>query len=937
MTRLLALLATVLIPLLPLVAAEGGSGFVGRDGSLQVALGGREFAVVSLGLHDQNWSYQSAVAGDGDPTGDARSFRLNLAGKPAIDGQASFARTAAGVIEAQYRFTARQAVKLNSLGASIDLPAATLAGGTWEADGKHGDVPREFGAMQVVSQVLKTLTVTTADGRALTITFAQPSYVLLQDNRQWGPSFSIRLGAKSTLAAGEQSALACAFSTTGAMALGFDRPVTITAGDDWLPLAVELDIVPGSILDLSTQGFTDAPAGKHGRIIARPDGQFAFAETRDHAQRFYGVNLAFSSQFLEKPVADRLAERLMRLGYNAVRIHHHEGELMNWKAGVDFDAAKLDQLDYLVAALGKRGIYLTTDLFVSRPISAESVGLPKGRQVQMNTYKVLVAVHEPAFADWCKYARMLLDHVNPYTGKRYGDDPALAWLSLINEGNFENYYGDIKTMPEWKVAFNTWLKGRDRAALGAAWGDLGADEDPAQATVRLPNDLGGDKPRVRDALLFLQATEQAMVERMKRFLREEMKCAALITNCNAWTNRVIAQRTRQVLDYVDDHFYIDHPEFLERDWQLPSKSGNRNPIGEGAPGGRSANFTRLWGKPFTVTEYNYSGPGRFRGVGGILTGAMGAFQGWAGIWRFAYSHGAKELTEPRTMDYFNLVGDPLNQAADRAAVMLFLRGDLSPAAGKVAITMTSAELANPPKKIPHLTPGWNWLAWTTGVGTHVDGAVDGALNLPVGWADPASRVTGLDPYAMDAAKLLTVAKEQGTLPADASADPAANRYASGQLLVDAPKGLLVFDTPKTAGGYAEADGAITATRAGVAITRLTLGATVFITAVDNQPISASKRLLVTHLTDLQNTDAKFAETARRTLLAWGRLPHLVARGSAQIAMRVTNPAAAKVWAVSVTGKRLEAVATTVDGERLVFTVDVKGADGARMLYEVVWE
>ncbi|HEX3133179.1 MAG TPA: hypothetical protein VHX44_06300, partial [Planctomycetota bacterium] len=593
--------------------------------------------------------------------------------------------------------------------------------------------------------------------------------------------------------------------------------------------------------------------------------------------------------------------------------------------------------DYLLAAFLKRGIYLTTDLFVSRPISPESVALPKDRKVQMNTYKILVAVHEPAFADWCKYTRMLLDHVNPYTGKRYGDDAGLAWLSLINEGNFENYYGELKGMPEWKVAFNTWLKGRDRAALATAWGDLAADEDPAQGTVTLPNDLGGDKPRVRDALLFLQASEQKMIERMMKFLREDVKCAALVTNCNAWTNRVIGQRTRQVLDYVDDHFYIDHPEFIERDWSLPSKSGNRNPISEGAPGGRSANFTRLWGKPFTVTEYNYSGPGRFRGVGGILTGAMGAFQGWAGIWRFAYSHGAKEITDVHTMDYFNLVGDPLNQAADRAAVMLFLRGDLSPAPGKVAITVTSAELANPPKKIPHLTPGWNWLAWTTGVGTHVDGALDGALNLPVGFADAATRTAGLDPYGMDVPKLLAVAKEKGALPADASADPANNRYASGQLLIDAPKGLLVFDTPKTAGGYAEADGTISAAKAGVEITKLTLGATVFVTAVDNQPISVSKRLLVTHLTDLQNTDAKFAETARRTLLSWGKLPHLVARGSAQVAVKVSNPAGAKVWAISTSGKRLEAVAAKVEGERLVFAADVKGIDGARMMYEVAWE
>jgi hypothetical protein len=933
MSRVLILFAAAL---LPLVAADGGSGLIGRDGTMQLAIGGSDFATVGSGLHDSNWSYRQSVAAGDDLAGDTRGFRFDLGGKPLIDGKVSFSADA-GSIAAQYRFTARQEAKLNSLAVNVEIPAGILAGGAWEADGKRGAVPRDFGAVQLVSQSLSALTVTSVDGRVLTIRLARPGYVLLQDNRQWGQSFSIRIAAKAHLAQGEETAVACTFSSTGALSLGFDRPVTMAAGADWLPLAVDLDIVPGSVLDLSTQGFTEAPAGRHGRVIARDDGQFAFAATRGKGQRFYGVNLCFGAQFVGKEVADRLAERLVRLGYNTVRIHHHEGGLMNGKPGVEFDPARLDQFDYLLAALGRRGIYLTTDLFVSRPVSAESLGLPKDRKVDMNVYKVLVPVHEGAYADWQRYSRMLLDHVNPYTGKRYGDDPALAWLSLINEGNFENYYDEIIRMPEWRVAFNRWLKGRDRAALASSWGDLAADEDPAQGTVRLPGELSGDKPRVRDALLFLEYSERTMVERMKRFLREEVKCEALITNTNAWTNRVIGQRTRQAYDYVDDHFYIDHPHFLEHQWRLPSSSPNSNPIAEGATGGRSANFTRLWGKPFTITEYNYSGPGRFRGVGGILTGAMGAFQGWAGIWRFAYSHGAKELTEPRPMDYFNLVGDPLNQAADRAAVMLFLRGDLAPAPGRVTIGMTTAELADPPKRIPHLTPGWNWLAWTTGIGTSVDRPVDGALNLPLGWADATTRTNGLDPYAMDTGKLLALARERGAIAADASADPAANRYACGQLLVDAPKGVLVFDTPRTAGGYAEVDGTITAANAGVTVDRLSHGATVFVTAVDGQAIATSRRLLVTHLTDLQNTGARFAETARRTLLHWGSLPHLVAHGTARVALRIRDPAAAKLWAVSTAGRRLERVATAVEGDRLVFTADVKGADGARMMYEIAWE
>ena len=40
---------------------------------------------------------------------------------------------------------------------------------------------------------------------------------------------------------------------------------------------------------------------------------------------------------------------------------------------------------------------------------------------------------------------------------------------------------------------------------------------------------------------------------------------------------------------------------------------------------------------------DFSRTDRFRGVGGILTGAMAALQGWAGVWRFAYSHSQRAL------------------------------------------------------------------------------------------------------------------------------------------------------------------------------------------------------------------------------------------------------------------------------------------------------
>jgi len=227
-----------------------------------------------------------------------------------------------------------------------------------------------------------------------------------------------------------------------------NSPVTISASEDWIPLRPELDIEPGSALDFANLRASDQPAGIHGRVIARPDGQFAFAESPNQPRRFYGVNFCFSALYPSKPQADRIADRLARLGYNALRIHHYERELTQGQPkSTSLNPEKLDQLDYFVAALIRRGIYLTTDLFVSRGIHYRDIGSAREGEIPMDTFKILVPVHEGAFENWKEFSRALLGHTNAYTHRRYADEPALAWLAMINEGNFGNFYKDIQTFP----------------------------------------------------------------------------------------------------------------------------------------------------------------------------------------------------------------------------------------------------------------------------------------------------------------------------------------------------------------------------------------------------------------------------------------------------------------------------------------------------------
>jgi len=737
----------------------------------------------------------------------------------------------------------------------------------------------------------------------------------------------------------------------GSPAGSSNPPVVITAGADWIPLRAELEIEPGSALDFSALGLTDAPAGKHGRVIARPDGQLAFADSPDRAQRFYGVNLCFGAHYVSQAEADRLAERLVRLGYNALRIHHYERDLTQGQTPTTtLNPQKLEQFDYLMAALIKRGIYLTTDLYVSRPVPYRQAGMDRDGQIPMDTFKILVPVHAGAYENWKAFSRAFLSHVNPYTQRSYAAEPALAWLAMINEGNLGNFFRDIRTFPEWKQAWNRWLAQRyaGRPALATVWGsDLKDDEDPAAQTVALPERLQADGPRPRDCIVFLADTERETVLKMKAFLRDELGCRALVSNASSWTRFTTDQGARAVYDYVDDHFYVDHPQFLEGSWRLPSRCPNTSPVADGAPGGRSITFTRLFDKPFTVTEYNYSGPGRFRGVGGILTGAMGALQGWGGIWRFAYSHSREAMFSPSRINYFDMACDPLGQAAERASICLFLRGDLQAAPHSVALVMTDADLAQPAAKIPTLAPRWHWLAWVTRVGTQVVPSPEKPLPhttvLPLAWQTPASaypakQVLAVEPYLVENDRLVAELKGRDLFKPDAVPDPEQKSFRSetGEVTIDGPHDRLVLDTARTAGGYAPVGQTVEAPKGGVRISTEGSDATVWVSALDRNPIRQSRRLLVTHLTDLQNADIRYAEAERKTLLDWGRLPHLVRAGKAEVSIRLESPNEYRVWALAPSGKRLAELPARLEGDALCFTADVAGdvAAGARMIYEV---
>jgi len=915
---------------------------VARNGSATIDLGRQHLASMAAGFADTGWSFSSqdrSQAGDADPDG-TRHSRLDMPGGATVELATLVTPTVRG-FRARYSMRPSAALDVNSVHVALNMPAAGWAGSAWEADADEGTIPEDTGPTTVFSGRPAALTLRRPDGTEMTLSCLSGQSILLQDSRQWGPSIDIRVGLGAvegnTWPANAEVVIEVDVSFNRDVDVQIDEPVVLAPSDEWIETEGALDIVPGSALDWTDQGLADPPAGKYGRVVVGASGHFEFADRPGRPVRFWGCNLCFSALYPDHDVADRLATRLRMLGYNAVRIHHYESGMQDQSSPSSMPAVadSIDRLDYLIAALKRNGIYVTTDLYVSRGVRASEIWPGAEGNVQMDEYKMLVLVSDSAVENLEEFAKVFMGHTNPYTGMPLAQDPVLAHLSIINEGNAGNFVNSLppRTAREWQVAFNRWLLGRygAREKLANAWhGLLRETEDPAQGTVAV---AGGDV-RATDRTIFCAELQRKLFRTVKSFLHDELACDVPLTDMNSWTDTLANHAVRAEWDYVDGHFYWDHPAFLERSWSLPSRgwSNGESATAAGGAGARDRAVLRVLGKPFTVTEFNFTAPNRYRAEGGLLMGAVAALQAWDGVYRFGYSHSRDNLSEARPLGYFDLASDPLSLASDRAAILLFARGDMRPAPHTAAMRIDPAgPLAGSGTGLG-LEPPLRTLAFVTGVGSEFG---NGPADLAFA-ATPGVETVGLsdDPYASGTVgDVVAAMRERGWLAQDNPTDTRGSVLASetGELVLDGPSATLAISTERFAAAFA-ADAGTTVTAGPLEVTFGESGGAVWVASLDGKPLTESSRLVVAHLTDLQNTGARFDDAKMLTLREWGHVPYLVTKGTARISLR--NAAGLSAWALALDGSRVGEVSVAGDGDTRAFTADTHGPKGGCLYYEL---
>ena len=891
-------------------------------GDLAVSNGGGFSFVSNSGCHfeprlfDASWGRCRAFGGWNDENGGsdgpwARTFQIvGNDESPVVQGKVTYdlrrdAATNEPVAHFVWDFTAVKDFEGKGFCLSWALPCEQYASNASVGKVVFGDkaveLPQKYSATHLGNATCDTLEIAAPAGAPLRIKLDKPTWCMVQDNRQWNnPSFSLRISiGNGKLAAGEKRTLSMAMR--GITAFLRNTKYIVKVDDTWVPVKDTTAVKAGSALDFSAAGWIDAPAGKYGRVVRKGD-HFEFTGKPGVKQRFYGVNLCFTANYMSAADAEELATRLSRLGYNALRIHHYERELCDRNDGTTIRPEKMAELDNLLNACIRHGIYLTTDLFVSRNVPWRSCGIDRDGFVQMKDFKELVLFHDGAFRNLLDFSRQLLGHVNPETGRRWADEPAFAFLAFVNEGNPGNHgYGFMKDLPEAKAAWEKWLA--DHKAK--------EPETYAKITDKVPDNCWENSPQNCAYALFLTDIEINFAKRMTAFVRDEIKSQVLLTDLSCWKNAIEYQLVRTLYDYVDDHFYVDHPQFLEKSWRLPSKCPNANPVRGQNAGFEAVAKHRLLDRPFTLTEFNYSGPGQFRGVGGMMLGAQAALQEYDGIWRFAWSHNAQGLLKPQSIHYFNVANDPLQRATERAVTMLYLRGDMKPLARRHAVVFPEKALRHDFSCGPQADIADMWFGWHARFGTLVSDAMPAEATSGGLFPEIYSRTS--DDYRRWA---------EGTRPGD------------GQVIIGRDEGLFGVDTPRTAGFFAERGSHTT----GPLTVKLdgNVPAAVWVSALDSAPIADSGRLLLTHVADVQDEGTVYADDSKKVLLKWGDLPHLMRRSEAEVTLAFADGKSCKVYALAADGTRRGEVPVVQKGGKVSFVANTaRDPAEATCYYEIV--
>lgn len=433
-------------------------------------------------------------------------------------------------------------------------------------------------------------------------------------------------------------------------------------------------------VDLSFVYAKERPAGKHGFLKAEGD-RFVFEDGTE--ARFWGTNFNSAQIFPSHEHSEKVARRLAKIGVNIVRFHQMDGEwstpnIFQFTRGANkpdtqsFDPESMDRLDYLIWCLKKEGIYVYMDLLTYRRFETgdgvESASQLGDAAKPYSTYNRRLIELQKKFND------DLWTHLNPYTKLAYKDEPAIVMTEITNECDLwtqkvtvEPYRAELEKLYRDWASRNHVKAGKDRIEF--------------------------DRKDIRFQKFFIEVTTDYYREMIQHMRETGVKIPIAGTN---WTRNAAHLMAQATGDFTDSHAYYYNfglwADGSKRFMNEPMTGSSNNML----PG---LAFYHVQDKPFFVSEWDNPWPNEWRAESSLLMAAVGAMQGWGGFaihtYRYTLDEEVDMIAKPVTGEALNGVyyrgglfdtfNDPAKFGLFYHAALIMRRGDVSPAEKTVTI------------------------------------------------------------------------------------------------------------------------------------------------------------------------------------------------------------------------------------------------------------